>query len=191
MKNEQNIEAEDQEDFSTDAIKVLLAGQYTAWRDEVAMQLEPVVYPDHAWVVYSGIVTQEPQAAFTNREYAEILACHMDGALDPILMERTELAEMGFQVDKYKELVSFGKMPYNIILLENGEVFDSWGPQDGIPTIDEPTVGRERLSLGGTFWGWTHGEAVEEAQRLWKELNAKGQFKFINEPDQSNTAETV
>lgn len=115
----------------------------------------------------------------------------MDGALDPILMERSELHEMAIEVDKYKKLVSFGKMPYNIILLEDGDVFDSWGPQDGIPTIDEPKVGKERLSLGGTFWGWTNSEAVEEAQRLWKELYSKGEFKLVNEPHPSNTTEAA
>lgn len=55
---------------------------------ETFSELVFVAYPDHAWVVYSGNDTQQPQAAFTNREYAEILVGYMQGAIDPVLREQ-------------------------------------------------------------------------------------------------------
>ncbi|MHA4737768.1 hypothetical protein [Dyadobacter sp. MSC1_007] len=83
---------------------------------------------------------------------------------------------MNIVVDKYKEQVSFGKMPYEIILNSEGDVFDSWGPNDGIPAIEEPVEMNEKLhSLAGTFWGWTQGEAIENAQKLFQELKQKGE----------------
>lgn len=171
-------EDDELEQFSVTGIKNRMAAQYTAWRDEVIAKLEPVVYPNHAWVVYAGVDTQQPQAAFTNREYAEILISHMVGAIDPVLRERSEIEAMNIEVDKYKDQVSFGKMPYEIILNSEGEVFDSWGPQDGIPKIEEPMlVNEKRHALAGTFWGWTPGEAAENAQKLFHDLKEKGQLK--------------
>ncbi|MET7253593.1 hypothetical protein [Dyadobacter fermentans] len=168
-------EEEELEEYSAEGMRKRLAAAYTAWRDEVTAKLEPVVYPNHAWVVYAGSETQHPQAAFTNREYAEILASHMQGAIDPVLRERSEIAAMNIRVDKYKEQVSFGKMPYEIILRKDGEVFDAWGPEDGMPSIDTPKVSEsERHILGGTFWGWTKGEAIEEAQKLLEAMKAAG-----------------
>jgi hypothetical protein len=168
-------EDEEFEQYSVEGMKKRLAAEYTAWRDEVAAKLEPVVYPNHAWVVYAGNDIQQPQAAFTNREYAEILTGHMQGAIDPVLRERSEIIAMNIKVDKYKDQVSFGKMPFEIILRKDGEVFDAWGPADGIPTIDTPKVSEsERHILGGTFWGWTKGEAIEEAQKLLQAMKDSG-----------------
>ncbi|WP_426291994.1 hypothetical protein ACN9ML_18345 [Dyadobacter endophyticus] len=168
-------EKEEFEEFSMEAMKLQLAAEYTAWREEVAAKLEPVVYPNHAWVVYAGNDTQQPQAAFTNREYAEILASHMQGAIDPVLRERSEIDAMDIKVDKYLEQVSFGKMPFEIILRKDGEVFDAWGPEDGMPTISAPKVSEsDRHILGGTFWGWTKGEAIEEAQNLLEAMKEAG-----------------
>lgn len=167
-------EEEEFDEFSMQAIKNQLAAEYTVWREQVAAKLEPVVYPNHAWVVYAGVETQKPQAAFTNREYAEILAGHMIGAIDPVLRERSEIEAINLEVDKYKEQVSFGKMPYEVILNTKGEVYDSWGPNDGIPDIEEPSPKLEKsFGLAGTFWGWTGGEAIENAQKLFQELKEK------------------
>ena len=168
-------EEQELDEYSVEGMKNRLAIEYTKWRDEVAAKLEPVVYPDHAWVVYSGTDTQQPQAAFTNREYAEILSSHMQGAIDPVLRERSEIAALNIKVDEYKEQVSFGKMPFEIILRKDGEVFDAWGPEDGMPTIDTPKVSEsDRHILGGTFWGWTKGEAIEEAQKLLEAMKVAG-----------------
>ncbi|MBO9615617.1 MAG: hypothetical protein J7619_23170 [Dyadobacter sp.] len=170
-------EEEELEEYSAEGMRNRLAAAYTAWRDEVAAKLEPVVYPNHAWVVYAGTETQQPQAAFTNREYADILAGHMVGVIDPVLRERSEIKAMNIEVDKYKEQVSFGKMPYEIILNAKGEVYDSWGPNDGIPAIKEPVPLTDKWpALSGTFWGWTGGEAIENAQKMFQELKGKAQL---------------
>lgn len=82
-----------------------------------------------------------------------------------MLQERSEIKVMG--------LVCFGKMPFEIILRKDGEVFDAWGRADGMPTIDTPKVSEsERHILGGTFWGWTKGEAIEETQKFWLKIRA-------------------
>jgi len=73
--------------------------------------------------------------------------------------------------------VSLGKMPYEIILNNQGEVFDSWGPGDGIPSIEEPVIMNEKLhALAGTFWGWTGSEAIANAQKLFRSLREKGEI---------------
>lgn len=169
-------EEEEFDESSVDGMKKRLTAEYTVWREEITAKLEPVIYPNHAWVVYAGNDSQQPQAAFKNREYAEILAGYMQGAIDPVLWERSEVKAMNLRVDEYKEQVSFGKMPYEIILNSKGEVFDSWGPSDGIPSIEEPVVMNEKLhALAGTFWGWTGREAIESAQKLFQELREKGE----------------
>ncbi|QRR00118.1 hypothetical protein [Dyadobacter sandarakinus] len=155
--------------YSTDEIKTRLVAEYKAWRNQVASTLEPVIYPNHAWVVYSGCQTQVLQAAFSNREYAQILGSYILDALEPVLVERSELEEIGVDIDRYKDPVSFGKLPFEIILRPDGEVFECWGPQDGIPLIQKPTVLPGKQScITGTFWGWTQQEAISAAQTYYK-----------------------
>jgi hypothetical protein len=132
--------------------------------------------PNHAWVVYAGGETQRPQAAFSNRRDAEILIGHMIGAIDPVLCDRSQITEMNLVIDQYVQQVSSGKMPFEIILNSAGEVFDSRGPNDGIPAIEEPVLMNEKLhALAGTFWGRTSAEAVESAQKLFEQLKQKGE----------------
>nr|WP_295926534.1 hypothetical protein [uncultured Dyadobacter sp.] len=132
--------------------------------------------PGYVWVVYAGTESQQAQAAFTDRKYAEKLAGHMIGTTDPVLREQNEVEAMDLVVDQYKEQVSAGKMPFEIILNHEGAVFDSWGPDDGIPVIEEPVLMNEKHhTLAGTFWGSTRDEAIENAQRLFRELTGRGE----------------
>lgn len=157
--------------------KEYLLANYTVWREQFRKKIQPVANPDCAWVVYAGTETQRPQAAFSNRECADQLVMYMQGATDPVLHERSEIQAMNIVVDRYKEQVSFGKMPYEIILNSQGEVFDSWGPGDGIPSIEEPVIMNEKLhALAGTFWGWTGVEAIESARQLFNALKEKGEI---------------
>lgn len=151
-----------------------LLAKYTVWRQEFKGRMQPVADPNHAWVVYAGTDAQRPQAAFSNRECADQLVFYMQGASDPVLRERSQIKAMNIVVDRYFEQICFGKMPYEIILNSQGEVFDSWGPSDGIPAIEEPVIMNEKLhALAGTFWGWTGRQAIQEAQLLFSLLKEK------------------
>lgn len=168
---------EDFDEYSLEAIEKSLLDKYTIWREEFKRKIQPVASLNYAWVVYAGTDTLRPQAAFTNRECADQLVLYMQGAADPVRFERSAIRAMNLVVDKYEEQVSFGKMPYEIILDSKGQVFDSWGPSDGIPSIEEPVIMNEKLhALAGTFWGWTGKEAIENAQQLFWSLREKGEI---------------
>jgi len=168
---------EELDKFGNESAEKGLPSSYRAWQEEFKRKMQPVVYPDHAWVVYTGTDTHRPQAAFTNRECADQLILYMQGAIDPVRCARSELKAMDLVIDQYKEQLCLGKMPYEIILNSEGEVFDSWGPTDGIPSIEEPVIMNEKLhALAGTFWGWTGMEAIEKAQELFRSLRAKGEI---------------
>jgi hypothetical protein len=167
-------QTDDHGEFDPENYKQELVKAYTKWRDNIAANLAPVEYPHHAWVVFAGLDTQTPQAAFTNREYAEILSAYMQGAIEPILVPREEIT---LEVDKYLDPVRDGKQPFEVILNDQGELFDAWSPEDGMPNIVEPSIAKNgRKSLSGTFWGWDKFEAIRHAESYWKELHQAGKI---------------
>lgn len=168
---------EDFDEYSVEAMEKSLLAKYTVWQQEFKEKIQPIVSPNYAWVVYAGTDTLRPQAAFTNQECADQLVLYMQGATGPMHCELSAIKAMNLVIDKYEEQVSLGKMPYEIILDSKGEVFDSWGPSDGIPSIEEPVLMNEKLhALAGTFWGWTGKEAIENAQQLFRSLREKGEI---------------
>jgi hypothetical protein len=158
-----------------------------AWKEELANNLAPITDPNLIWVVLVG-TESIPLAAFTNQEYADIMAGHFPDAQDPIQVNRTETVLI---VDQYKEEVSNGKMPFEIIVKKDGSIFDCFGPEDGIRKLIEPVISShstynidekkfviddQKAGVTGVFWGLHQYEAMQNAKSFWQQLSQDQRF---------------
>ncbi|CAG5067945.1 hypothetical protein DYBT9623_00673 [Dyadobacter sp. CECT 9623] len=153
---------------------------YQDWKLAFEEDFQPISEPDKVWVVLSGLNSDLPQAAFSRKEYADLLSGFLDTEAEPIEVPKTEA---GLEIDKYVEPLSDGMRPFQMTITQDGEIVHVLGPDDALVTIEEPQLinvhsddpdagelvcdGNIQL-LKGTFWGWDEHEALRTALALFK-----------------------